>query len=620
MALRDRHRLAAPLAVVGGIVALAVAAPLLPLPDPVTIEVAARLAPPSPGHWLGQDEYGRDVLSRVIWGARASLAVAFVSALVAGLAGTLLGLLGGYFRGVVEILTVRSAEAVLCFPPLLLALLVVTLLGPGAATLIVALSILYAPAYARVAYAETLAARNLDYVVAQEALGARSGRILARTVLPNVAPPLLVQFSLTVASAMVLESGLSFLGLGVVPPEPSWGLMIRGARSTMEQAPWLLLWPCLALTGTIVALNLLCDVLRDVLDPRGRTVAANPFRRFAGSLLPAAPSAAPPPALLRVEGLHLEIGSGPDALQAIRDVSLTLASGETLAVVGESGSGKTLTGLAILGLLPPVVRVTAGRILYTGRDGTTRDLARLDEAAFRRLRGDELAMVFQDPSASLNPVHRVGDQVAEAIRAHRDVGAAAARGQAVALLDRVGLPDAARRSRAYPHELSGGQRQRAVIAAAIANGPRLLIADEPTTALDVTIQAQILALLASLKAQAGGMGLIFVTHNLAVVSEIADRVAVMYVGEVVEEGPVAVVFARPRHPYTAALIASVPEGDDERLSAIPGTVPPLHDLPAGCRFAPRCGFAEAACRTAPPVLEAVAARHSTRCRRWREVG
>ncbi|EDP61256.1 oligopeptide/dipeptide ABC transporter, ATPase subunit [alpha proteobacterium BAL199] len=620
MAWRGTRRLAVPFLVVGGIIAVALAAPVLPLGDPVTIDVSARLTPPSAAHWLGQDEYGRDVLTRIVWGARASLAVSFLAAAIAGVFGIILGLLGGYFRGVVEILTVRSAEAVLCFPPLLLALLVLTLLGPGAGTLIVALSILYAPTYARVAYAETLAARNLDYVVAQEALGARSGRILARTVLPNVAPPLLVQFSLTVASAMVLESGLSFLGLGVVPPEPSWGLMIRGARSTMDQAPWLLLWPCLALTGTIVALNLLCDALRDVLDPRGRNVTANPFRALTGNLLSrTSPPQVSKPELLRVDGLTLEIAAEGGAIRPVRDVSLSVAPGETLAVVGESGSGKTLTGLAVMGLLPPVVEIVSGEVHYTDRTGHTYDLMRLDDAAMRGLRGDEIAMVFQDPSSSLNPVHRVGDQVAEAIRAHRNVSAAEAWRQAVGLLDQVGLPDAARRARAFPHELSGGQQQRAVIAAAIANGPRLLIADEPTTALDVTIQAQILALMAGLKHQSGGMGMIFVTHNLAVVSEIADRVAVMYIGEVVEEGPVDQVFATPRHPYTIALIESVPEGDDDRLSAIPGTVPPLHDLPPGCRFAPRCGFAEAACTTADPPLERIDGKRSTRCRRWREL-
>jgi len=239
--------------IVGAIIAVALVVPFLPLQDPILMQISARLLPPSGSHLLGQDEYGRDVLSRILWGARTSLAVAFLATAAAAMVGTCLGLFGGYFRGLVELLTVRTAEAILCFPPLLLALLVVTLLGPGAGTLIAVLAFLYAPGFARISFAETLTVRGLDYVTAQEALGARPDRILTRTILPNVAPALLVQFSLTVASAIVLESGLSFLGLGVVPPAPSWGLMIRGARSTMEQAPWLLLWPCLALTGTVIA-------------------------------------------------------------------------------------------------------------------------------------------------------------------------------------------------------------------------------------------------------------------------------------------------------------------------------------------------------------------------------
>src|SRR5438445_1799825 len=275
MAARTAHRLTLSMAIVVGIIAVALPAPLLPMPDPVKMDVPARLAPPSWTHWLGQDEYGRDVLSRRVWGARVSLAVAFLSAMSAGVIGTTLGLLGGYARGLLEILTVRSMEAIVCFPPILLALLVVTLMGPGVATLVIALTILYAPGYTRVAFAATLATRGLDYGTAQQALGARPARILARTILPNVAPPLLVQFSLTAAAAIVLESGLSFLGLGVVPPAPSWGLMIRGGRSAMDQAPWLLLWPCLALTLTILAINALCDALQSVLDPRA---AARPRR------------------------------------------------------------------------------------------------------------------------------------------------------------------------------------------------------------------------------------------------------------------------------------------------------------------------------------------------------
>jgi peptide/nickel transport system permease protein len=326
-----------------------------------------------------------------------------------------------------------------------------------------------------------------------------------------------------------------------------------------------------------------------------------------------------PPALLQIEALTIEIATAAGVIRPVNDVSLALAPGETLALVGESGSGKTLTGLALLGLLPAAARLVGGAVRFAARDGTVHDIARLSEAARRRLRGDEIAMVFQDPGASLSPVHRIGAQVAEAIRAHRPTSRAVAAARAVALLHEVGLPDPAQRARAFPHELSGGQRQRAMIATAVANRPRLLIADEPTTALDVTIQAQILDLLAALKRQGAGMGLIFITHNLAVVAEIADRVAVMYAGEIVEQGPVGEVFARPRHPYTAALIASMPDGDAARLTAIPGTVPPPHALPPGCRFAPRCSQTTEVCEAGAPPLQSIAPGRVSRCLKWREV-
>lgn len=257
-----------PTAGVVGILAIAALAPLLAPHDPVRMDIEHRLAHPTPAHWLGQDEYGRDVLSRLIWGARVSLTVAIVAALISGAAGVTIGLVGGYVRGIAELFTVRLTDVVLSFPPILLGLLVVTLLGPGAKTLTLVLSILYIPGYARVTYGEVLSAREVEYVEAARAAGARPGRILFRTILPNVAGPILVQFSLTVASAIVVESGLSFLGLGVVPPAPSWGLMIRSARSTMEQSWLLLLWPCLALVAAILAVNALCDALRDVVDPR----------------------------------------------------------------------------------------------------------------------------------------------------------------------------------------------------------------------------------------------------------------------------------------------------------------------------------------------------------------
>jgi peptide/nickel transport system permease protein len=593
--MRVPARIAVPGALIAAIVIVALAAPLLDLPDPVRQDVARRLAAPSADALLGRDEFGRDVLSRLIWGARTSLFVAAAATCIAAIVGTLLGLIGGWFRGFAELFTVRVADVVLCFPPILLALLVVTVLGPGVGTLILMLSILYTPGFVRVAYGEILSARNMDYVEAVRALGATTPRILARTILPNIAGPLLVQFSLTLAAAIVIESGLSFLGLGTVPPTPSWGLMIRGARATMDQAPLLLLWPCFVLTVTILAINMLCDTLRDWVDPRSAGAGAGvAYGNIAARLLPGLVATADrSTTALTVRDLTVAIETPNGRIAPVAGVSFDLAPGETLAIVGESGSGKSLTATSLLGLLPRTASV-GGTAAFDGRD-----LLTLGDAELRMLRGNRIAMIFQDPMSSLNPVHTVGTQVAEASRAHRTLSKSAARAEALALFRRVGIADPERRLDAYPHELSGGMRQRVMIAIAVANRPALLIADEPTTALDTTIQAQILDLLADLRRE-GGMSLIFITHNLGIVAEIADRVVVMYAGCVVEEGPVADVFAAPLHPYTQALLAAVP-GEDAIPVPIHGTVPPPNRFPDGCRFHPRCGRATAAC-TQPQVL------------------
>jgi len=605
-------RLIVPGTLVGLILLAALAAPLLPLADPIRQDIAHRLAGALPGSPLGRDEFGRDVLSRLIWGARTSLSVAFASALIAGAFGTLLGLIGGWFKGLGELLAVRSMDVILCFPPVLLALLVVTLMGPGAGTLILVLSVLYLPGFVRVTYAEVLSARAHDYVEAVRALGAPAPRILLRTVLPNVVGPVLVQLSLAVASAVVLESGLSFLGLGVVPPAPSWGLMIRGARATMDQAPMLLFWPCAVLTLTILAMNLLCDALRDAVDPR--TSGARSRLRAVDRLLPGLlPRREPtPPTVLEVRGLTVEIDTPRGPIRPVQDVSFDVRGGETLAIVGESGSGKSVTTTALMGLLPPVARVVNGEAWF----GET-ELLRLPEPEMRKLRGGRMAMVFQDPMSSLNPVYRTGAQVAEAIRAHQKVSADAAWKQAEALFRRVGIADPERRMRAYPHEMSGGMRQRVMIAMALANRPQLLICDEPTTALDVTVQAQILDLLAELQRETG-TAIVFITHSLGVVAEIAQRVAVMYAGQVVEQGSVEEVFREPLHPYTRALLAAVPEGDTQP-AGIPGVVPPPHAFPEGCRFAPRCPHAIPACSSAPLALDLAAPGHTVRCIRWTEL-
>jgi oligopeptide/dipeptide ABC transporter ATP-binding protein len=288
--------------------------------------------------------------------------------------------------------------------------------------------------------------------------------------------------------------------------------------------------------------------------------------------------------------------------------AFSIAKGETLALVGESGSGKSVTALAIMRLLDAPGRITGGAVRFAGQD-----LATLPEPAMRRIRGDRIAMVFQEPMASLNPVLSVGGHVTEPLRLHRGLDRAAARKQAIVLLDRVGIPAAATRIDEYPHRLSGGMRQRVMIAAALACRPDLLIADEPTTALDVTIQAQILRLLAELQRETG-MAVLFITHDLGVVAEQAQRVAVMYAGRVVERAPTAALFDAPAHPYAAALLRCMP-GEDatERLEAIEGTVPPPNRLPPGCRFAPRCALAGPDCDVADPPLRRAGPGHDAAC-------
>ena len=599
-----------PVAGVGVIALIALLVPFLPLPDPLAMDVGHRLSGPSSAHWLGQDQYGRDVLTRLLWGGRVSLLVALAASSAAAIVGTLLGLAGGFLGGVAELLTVRSMDVVLCFPPLLLALLAVTLLGPGAATLIPLLALLFLPGFVRVVYAGVLAMRSQDHVEAMRVLGASRWRIMLGTILPNVGGPVLVQLSLTAAAAIVLESGLSFLGLGVVPPASSWGLMIGAGRTTMAQAPLQLVWPCLALTLTILAMNGLCDALRDAVDPQRAPARLRRGWKLAALLPGLVPEQG---AVLDIRGLTVEIETPSGAIRPVRDVTLQVAPGETLAIVGESGSGKSLTGLAVMGLLPAAARASSGAVFVGGQD-----VLRLSDTALRRMRGGTMTMVFQDPLSSLNPVHRIGAQIAEGIRAHRPVPAGAARARTVELLRRVGIPDPGRRADAFPHEMSGGMRQRAVIAMAIANEPRLLIADEPTTALDMTIQAQVLELLTDLRAESG-MGVMFITHSLPIVAQIADRVAVMYAGEVVEQGAVGEVFERPLHPYTAALMRSAPAADGSLPASIPGTVPPPYALPPGCVFANRCAHRIDPCEAAHPALEPAGPDRRTRCMRWREL-
>jgi peptide/nickel transport system ATP-binding protein len=321
--------------------------------------------------------------------------------------------------------------------------------------------------------------------------------------------------------------------------------------------------------------------------------------------------------VLRVEELCTEFATDAGVVRVVDGVSFELAAGETLGIVGESGCGKSVTALSIMGLLPkPAGRVVSGRVMF---DGT--DLVRVSNAALARIRGRRIAMIFQEPMTALNPVQRIGQQVVETLRLHGDVGdRRALRARAVELLAEVGIPAPDRRLDDYPHQLSGGMRQRVLIAIALACRPDVLIADEPTTALDVTIQAQILELIERLQRQRG-MSVIFITHDLGVIAEIADHVVVMYAGRVAEHAAVTGLFEQPLHPYTRGLLASMPQlqhSSKSRLPTIPGLVPALNDLPAGCRFSNRCAHATSICAT-EPALTLAHADHHVACHHWRTI-
>ncbi len=315
--------------------------------------------------------------------------------------------------------------------------------------------------------------------------------------------------------------------------------------------------------------------------------------------------------LLELRQLAVSFITDDGTVRAVDGIDLALARGRTLGLVGESGCGKSVTSLAVMGLLPPENSQVSGEVHFEGRD-----LLKIDKALVRDLRGARLAMIFQEPMTSLNPSYTIGNQIVEAIRRHQGLSPAAARAKAIDMLRLVHIPNPEKRVDDYPHKLSGGQRQRAMIAMALACGPQLLIADEPTTALDVTIQAQILDLMRGLRRDTG-TAIILITHDLGVVAEMADDVAVMYAGQIVERAPVAALFARPEHPYTVGLLGSIPKLDEkrERLPSIEGRVPDMTRPPEGCRFAERCPFVEPACRRTVPALVEVAPGHLSRCRR-----
>jgi len=574
--------------------------------DPNEQDIPNRLATPSWSHWLGTDDLGRDFLSRIIYGARVSLVVSLSVIAIAMAIALVVGLFSGYTGGAVDNVIMRVADGGLSFPPLVLALAVAGILGPGTENVILALSIVFVFGLTRLVRGTALAIREEPFVEASRAAGSRTRRILAHRVLPNVRSPLLIAATFGIAAVLLAEAGLAYLGLGPRPPTASWGSMLRQAYDrTLYSASWQLLVPGAAIAITIFAFNVLGDGLRDVLgvgrskkakrsERRGLTTAARP-----GAGAGTAATAPTDGSLLAVDGLCVEFVGERGVSRVVDQVSLTIRPGETVGLVGESGSGKTVTSLSVMRLVPsPPGRIVDGHIWFEGRD-----LLASSFKDMRALRGTGISMIFQDPMTSLDPAFTIGSQLVEAQRLHGKRTRAQARGRAIELLELVGVPAPEARLRQFPHQLSGGLRQRVMIAIALANEPRLLIADEPTTALDVTVQAQILELLKRLQRELG-MAILFVTHDLGVIADLCDRVAVMYAGQIVEEASVHQLFARPQHPYTEGLLNAMPQVGrlDERLAVIRGQVPLPHEMPAGCRFAARCDYVVPECRTEPVAL------------------
>ena len=589
--MTHRFNLSLGLGLVGLVLATAALSFLWAPHDATRVVPTARLRPPLVAdHLLGTDFMGRDIASQLLVGSQVTLFVGVVAVLLAAVLGVPLGVAAAMGRGWLGELLMRGSDILVAFPALLLAILLAGAFGASTTTGMVAIAIATVPIFARVSRSGALQVLSRDYVTAARIAGQPGWRIALRHVLPGIRAVLLVQASVAFAMAILAEAALSYLGLSTKPPTPSWGRMLREAQGYLFTEPHLAFWPGAAIALTVLGFNLLGDGLRDHLDPRlrraTRTAAKSPAGQ-AATLAAALPSGDQP--VLRARDLSVRIGPTP----VVHGVSFELAAGQRLGVIGESGSGKTLTALALLGLLPEDGQA-GGSVQLAGRE-----LLTLPERELARIRGSQLAMVFQEPMTALDPVRPVGAQLADAVRLHQPVSRSAARRTAARLLDRVGL-EGTDRLRAYPHQLSGGQRQRVVLAMALAHDPAVLVCDEPTTALDVTVQARMLELIDQLVAERDS-ALLLISHDLAVVARLCEQVLVMYGGRVVEAGPVAEVFGHPRHPYTAALLAAsaLTTGADGRLLTHQpgGSEPP----PGGCGYAERCPRVRAGCENPPPL-------------------
>ena len=554
--------------------------------------------PGEEGYVLGTDHVGRDILTRVFFGARYALLAGVEAVLVALVIGVPLGLAIGYFRGWVDRIVMRLVEAVVAVPAVVMAMAIITGLGTGLTNAMLAIGLVYSMIITRLTRAEVFAAREELYVDGARAAGASNLRIMWSHILPNVAPPLIVQTTLLFAQAVLAEAALSFLGIGADASQASWGRMLRDAEISLDRTIWPAIPPGIAIFLTVVAFNVFGDGLRDAFsrEARGGRVGVGDVEALSSA--PSRPANSG--ALLSLRDLSVRFPKPGELtdVNVVHGVDLDIGHGEVMALVGESGSGKSITALSLMGLVPDPGRASSSSIVLDGRE-----LVGLDFDELRTIRGKEIGIIFQEPSAALTPAYTVGRQVAEPLRVHMGMSKEQARQRVIELFREVGIPDPEKRIDAFPHQFSGGMAQRVMIAMALSCEPKLLIADEPTTALDVTVQGQVLDLIGEL-ARNRGVSVLLITHDLGVVADLADRVAVMYAGEIVETGELGKVFRDPQHPYTEGLVAAIPRNEHRvgDLPTIDGVVPPPWEWPTHCHFAARCPYVSEECLDGPVEL------------------
>jgi peptide/nickel transport system permease protein len=551
-----------PLGVLSLVVLLAIAvacslarwiAPYAPLEQ----DLLSVMQSPSVAHWLGTDTLGRDVLSRLLYGGQVALAGVVEAVGVFTVLGVVFGVIAGFTTDLADRAISAVVDVLMALPAIVVTLAVLALFDNSLTAAMITLGLFSAGGLVRVVRAVTQVTRDELYVDAARVSGLSTARIMARHILPRLGGPVIVQVSLFAGIALVVQSGLGFLNLGVTAPAPTWGGMVGEASQVIDQFAWLLVPSGGIITISILALGLIGDAVRDVnaqtrLRHRGARAPIRAVHRSASSPVAAQGDDDASRALLSVRRLSVSFASPSATSRVVKGISFDVAPGEIVGLVGESGSGKTVSALSIMGLLGDSAYVDADRIRFDGIE-----LANATQREFRAVRGAGIGLVSQEPMMALDPSFTIGNQLCEVIAINTRLNKRACRERALQLLGDVRIASPSDTLRRYPHELSGGMAQRVVIAMALARHPKLIIADEPTTALDVTVQAEILDLLRQLRDERG-MAIVMVTHNLGVVADICERVLVMQNGEIVEQQAVESLFTRPRHAYTRALLKATP--------------------------------------------------------------